>query len=136
MNEADLPPLPSGFLPDDGLEKEIGIAEMAERFGVSLRTLRFYEEKGLLNPRRSGRHRFYGPESRRLMAIIHMCRSVGMPVDQIGELLAALVQSRSEATSTDILSRALKTRIAEIKDLAETLETQREEAGRLLRSLV
>lgn len=132
MNEADLPPLPSGWTPDDAQNEEIGISEMAERFGVSLRTLRFYEEKGLLTPRRSGRHRFYGAAARRVMTVIHHCRSVGMPVDQIGELLGTLVRSGSKSGSADILAGALKARIAEIGELAETLERQREEAGRLL----
>ncbi|MGE0232753.1 MAG: MerR family transcriptional regulator [Flavobacteriaceae bacterium] len=135
MKEADLPPLPSDWISDDGQDREIGIAEMAERFGVSLRTLRFYEEKGLLTPRRSGRHRYYGAESRRLMTVIHVCRSVGMPVDQIGELLSALLASGSESRSSAILAQALQTRLTEISELTEALESQRQEADRLLRSL-
>jgi DNA-binding transcriptional MerR regulator len=52
-------------------ERELTIREMAETHGVSLRTLRYYELRGLLSPRREGRARFYSLEdSTRLKSIL------------------------------------------------------------------
>ena len=51
-------------------ERELTIREMAESHGVSLRTLRYYELRGLLSPRREGRTRLYSLESARLKSIL------------------------------------------------------------------
>lgn len=137
MNDVgiSMPPLPSGWQPADTGGTEIGISEMAQIFGVSLRTLRFYEEKGLLEPRRSGRERHYGLRCRRRMTIIQGCRAVGMAVDQIAELLHALTGSRSERESAALIGNALKARIEDIGALVAGLDRQRNEALRRLREL-
>ena len=43
----------------DSQEDFVRIGEMAKTFGVTLRTLRFYEDKGLLSPKRDGSTRLY-----------------------------------------------------------------------------
>ena len=40
-------------------EAELTISQMSRLYGVSLRTLRFYEDRGLIKPRREGNARFY-----------------------------------------------------------------------------
>ena len=40
------------------------ISELAKEFGITTRTIRFYEEKGLLNPSREGGKRIYSPADR------------------------------------------------------------------------
>jgi DNA-binding transcriptional MerR regulator len=58
-------------LRSDDNESVYTIGELAEKFAVSLRTLRFYESRGLLSPTHCGRHRRYGhKEADRLAAII------------------------------------------------------------------
>ena len=42
-------------------EDLVRIGEMAKKYGVTLRTLRFYEDKGLLNPQRDGSTRPHAP---------------------------------------------------------------------------
>ncbi len=52
------PPGPaSGQEADDDARDLFTIRDLAKEFAVSARTLRFYEEKGLLNPRRDGQER-------------------------------------------------------------------------------
>ena len=50
---------------------EATIGEMAAEFGVSLRTLRFYEDRRLLRPRREGNTRLYGATDRLRLADQH-----------------------------------------------------------------
>ncbi|WP_244563831.1 MerR family transcriptional regulator [Ensifer aridi] len=63
---------------------------MAEAFGVTHRTLHFYEEKGLLHAARMGPMRVYGEAQMRRMAVINACREIDMPIAAIQELLVAL----------------------------------------------
>ena len=47
------------------------IGDLAREFGVTLRTLRFYEDRGLIHPGRSGTTRLYGAQDReRLMEVL------------------------------------------------------------------
>ena len=43
----------------DSAQPELTISQMSRVFGVSLRTLRFYEDRGLIKPRREGNARYY-----------------------------------------------------------------------------
>lgn len=65
------------------------IGELAEKFGVTLRTIRFYEERGLLAPRRvSARTRLYDVDDVARLSLIVACRRYGLSVDVIADLLA------------------------------------------------
>jgi hypothetical protein len=48
-----------GRTTSDPAPSEMTISQMSRLFGVSLRTLRFYEDRGLIKPRREGNARFY-----------------------------------------------------------------------------
>ena len=70
------------------MEQElIGIREMCDRFGVTPRTLRFYEAKELLFPRRDGVRRLYGDRDRARMALILRGKRYGLALETIRELL-------------------------------------------------
>jgi len=65
----------------------IGIREMCDRFGVTPRTLRFYESKELLFPRREGVRRLYGRRDRARMALILRGKRYGLSLETIRGLL-------------------------------------------------
>ena len=54
----------------DAERRYYSIGEMCEAFGVTSRTLRFYEDKGLLTPQRVGLNRIYGRRDRARLAFI------------------------------------------------------------------
>lgn len=64
------------------------IGEIAREFGFTLRALRFYEEKGLIRPRRNGNRRLYSAADRRRLEIVAQCKKIGMPLDDIQAILA------------------------------------------------
>ena len=72
----------------DGLLK---IGAVAERVGLSLRTVRFYEESGLLKPeaRSTGGFRLYTEEQVERLLLIKRMKPLGFKVGQMRELLAA-----------------------------------------------
>lgn len=64
-----------------------GIAELAEEFGISPRTLRFYETKGLLQPRRAGRARIYTRRDRARLTLILRAQAIGSSLAEIRHYL-------------------------------------------------
>ena len=65
----------------------ITIGELAREFGVTLRTLRFYEDKGLINPRREGTARVYSRRDRARLRLVLMGKRVGFSLSEIREML-------------------------------------------------
>jgi len=65
-----------------------GITELAREFGISLRAIRFYEDKGLLAPRRINGGRAYGRRDRVRLALILRGRAVGMSLAEIEHILS------------------------------------------------
>lgn len=63
------------------------IAELAEEYGVTLRTIRYYEEHGLLIPERSGPRRIYHNRDRVRLGLILRGRRIGFPIDEIKKIL-------------------------------------------------
>jgi MerR family redox-sensitive transcriptional activator SoxR len=74
---------------DEGLP----IGAVAERSGVSVSALRFYEDKGLIDSTRTpGGQRRYRRDMLRRLAFIQVAQRVGLTLDQIGEALDTLPQ--------------------------------------------
>jgi len=65
------------------------ISQMAEKFGVTPRALRFYESKHLLKPAREGRGRIYSQADQQHVALILKGRKLGFTIAEIGQMIAA-----------------------------------------------
>ena len=63
------------------------ISELAAEFNVTTRTIRFYEEKGLLNPAREGNRRIYGPADRTRLRLILRGKRLGFSLDESAEIV-------------------------------------------------
>jgi DNA-binding transcriptional MerR regulator len=66
---------------------EATIGEMAAEFGASLRTLRFYEDRRLIRPRREGNTRLYGATERLRLQMILKGKQLGFTLNEISELI-------------------------------------------------
>ena len=69
-------------------EPYMTIGEMAREFNVSLRTLRFYEDRGLLHPLRNGVTRLYSARDRLHLQLILRGRHLGFTLSEISTLLS------------------------------------------------
>ncbi len=76
---------------DDALPATLHIGEVAERVGLSLRTVRYYEEQGLFEPagRTEGGFRLYTDREVDRLFLIKQMKPLGFTVHQMAELLAA-----------------------------------------------
>jgi len=68
-------------------DRNWSIRQLCREFEVTPRALRFYEDKGLLHPRRVGQTRVYGPSDRARLKLVLRGRRVGFSLDEIGQLL-------------------------------------------------
>ena len=64
-----------------------GITELCQEFGITLRALRFYEDKGLLSPRRINGARVYTRRDRARLALILRAKDIGSPLSEIKHYL-------------------------------------------------
>ncbi|MBD1545167.1 MerR family transcriptional regulator [Roseibium aggregatum] len=101
------------------------IADLANRYDTSLRTLRYYEQSGLVRPHRPNQHtRFYSEEDVSRLDLVFDCRRTGMSVREIRDLL----RQRDELADRDFskaYARALRKRMAQLLEELEELERQK-----------
>jgi DNA-binding transcriptional MerR regulator len=72
---------------DEGTSELFGITELCKEFGITLRALRFYEDKGLLAPRRVNGARVYTRRDRARLVLILRAKDIGSPLSEIKRYL-------------------------------------------------
>ena len=66
---------------------EYSISELAQEFDVTPRAIRFYEDQGLLAPRRDGQRRIYTPRDRTRLKLTLRGKRLGLTLSEIRELI-------------------------------------------------
>jgi len=108
--------------------RELGVGEVAQRAGVAVSALHFYEARGLIHSwRNAGNQRRYSRDVLRRVAIIKVAQRTGIPLAEIADALAALPESRTPTAADwkrlSTLWRAdLDDRIARLSRLRDQLE--------------
>jgi DNA-binding transcriptional MerR regulator len=124
---------------DDG--ELFGISELCQEFGITLRTIRFYEDKGLLSPRRVNGTRVYTRRDRARLALIVRSKAIGASLADIKhylDLYGAHGEGRKQQLQyvlekTDATIATLTQRIADIEaTLAELRIINRDVRQQLL----
>lgn len=118
-------------------EDYIRIGDMAKMFSVTLRTLRFYEDKGLINPKREGSARLYSRRDKARLKLILLGRKVGFSLRDVKQIMDLYDPKGSNTKQLRLtieksekqLGRLQKQRAAvdeAIQDLSETMSTVRQ----------
>jgi DNA-binding transcriptional MerR regulator len=111
--------------------RRMQIGEVAERIGLSLRTIRYYEEVGLAVPsaRSEGGFRLYGEDDVERLRVIMQMKPLGFSLQEMAELLALL----EDGTAADPARlSAFREQAAErVATLRRQLRTAEEFADRL-----
>ncbi|WP_395702197.1 MerR family DNA-binding transcriptional regulator [Aquabacterium sp.] len=71
----------------DDASELFGVTELCEAFGITPRAIRFYEDKGLLAPRRVNGARVYTRRDRARLALILRAKAIGSSLDEIKHYL-------------------------------------------------
>ena len=75
---------------------EFTISELAREFDVTPRAIRFYEDQGLLAPRRDGQRRIYTPRDRTRLKLTLRGKRLGLTLAEIRELIDMYEPGRDE----------------------------------------
>jgi len=113
---------------DPGVKTWFTIGDLASEFDVTLRALRFYEDKKLLAPYRDGRSRIYSRRDRARLSLILLGKRVGLSLMEIRELLDSY-------SKRDQGRRQLKLAYAKFLKQQELLRAQRREIDLSLEEL-
>jgi DNA-binding transcriptional MerR regulator len=125
---------PAGFAPGavsgpglspDPARGAFSIHDLVRDFAVTSRTLRFYEEKGLLSPARDGEARLYSRRDRARLVYVLKGRAVGFSLDEVRELLDLYDLGDGGVTQ-------LKAALAKFEERIDSLKHQRAEIDRMV----
>ena len=107
------------------MDKFYTITELTREFGVSTRTLRFYEDEGLINPERRGRTRLFRPADRRLIQEILRGRRIGFTIAEIRDIIKVYKDPPGEVGQLELLMNKVSEKRDELRqkrrDIDETL---------------
>ncbi len=101
-------------------DRTYSITELCKEFEVTPRTLRFYEQKGLLSPARRGWTRLFSYRDRARLKLILRGKKVGFSLEEIKELLDLYSLRDGQLTQLRVASTKMRERL-------EALEIQRVE---------
>jgi DNA-binding transcriptional MerR regulator len=104
------------------------IGDLAREFGVTLRTLRFYEDRGLLSPRRDGTARIYDARDRERLSVILKGKQLGFTLTEIRAMVA-------EERSGGGAAMNLQLSLDQIESQIQHLEQQKKEIEEALAEL-
>lgn len=112
------------------MDAELTVGQVAQVFGVTVRTLHHYDEIDLLTPSERTRagYRLYTPDDLQRLATIVTYRRLGLPLDEVAALL------RGEGSTVEHLQRqriAVMDKVAELSELADAIDRalEREMSG-------
>ncbi|HEY6794761.1 MAG TPA: MerR family DNA-binding transcriptional regulator [Kineosporiaceae bacterium] len=98
------------------------IAEVAERFRVTHRTVRFYEDQGLVHPERRGTQRLYHPRDRVRLALVLRGKRLGFELAEIRKIVDMYDQEPGEVGQLRYLLEQIAQRRAELEQRRHDIE--------------
>ena len=101
------------------------ITDLSKEFDVTTRTLRFYEEKGLLHPGRNGQNRLFSPADRTRLKLILRGRSLGFTLDESADIIDMYNPASDNAPQLEAL-------LSKISEKRERLTAQKQEIDQML----
>ena len=107
------------------VNKYYSITELTREFGVSTRTLRFYEDEGLIQPVRRGRTRLFRPSDRHLIRQIMRGKRLGFSINEIREIIQMYKEPPGEVGQLKLMIKRIEQKREDLRqkrrDLEETL---------------
>lgn len=104
------------------MSRTYSISDLASEFEVTPRTLRYYEEKGLLEPTRSGQIRRYSGADRTRLILVLRGKTLGLSLQESAELIDMYDPSSNNNAQLSRLIEKIQTRKAQL--VAQKLELE------------
>ena len=109
-------------------EREYSISDLAGEFGVTPRTIRFYEEKALLQPRREGQKRLFSNRDRVRLDLILRGKRCGLTLEESREIIDMYEPGQNNAEQLHSL-------LGKIDERRRTLQAQMADLRQMLKEL-
>lgn len=101
------------------------ISDLTKEFGISTRTIRFYEDEGLISPLRKGRTRLFRPSDRSILRFILRGKRLGFSIAEIREIKLMYKEPPGEKGQLDLVIEKVNEKRAELeqkkRDIEETM---------------
>jgi DNA-binding transcriptional MerR regulator len=98
------------------------ISELAAEFGVTTRTIRYYEDRGLLSPRREGLNRVFSNRDRVRLKLALRGKRLGFTLAEIRELFDLYDIARDEKKQLEVFLEKLERRRKHLEQQREDIE--------------
>jgi len=103
---------------------EFSISELAREFEITPRAIRFYEDQGLLAPRRDGQRRIYTPRDRTRLKLTLRGKRLGLTLSEIRELIDLYEPGRDERPQLERFLAVLESHKAALLQQRADIEAQ------------
>jgi len=100
---------------------EFSISELAREFDVTPRAIRFYEDQGLISPRRDGQRRIYTARDRTRLKLTLRGKRLGLTLSEIRELIDMYEPGRDARPQLERFLAVLESRYAHIRRAEQRL---------------
>jgi DNA-binding transcriptional MerR regulator len=104
------------------MDKIYSVTELARDLGVTPRTIRFYEDQGLLAPQRAGNTRVYSHRDRARMILILRGKRLGFTLRDIKEFLDLYVVDTTQVEQLQLLATKVRARIVMLEEQRKAVE--------------
>jgi DNA-binding transcriptional MerR regulator len=108
---------------------EFSISELAREFDITPRAIRFYEDQGLLAPRRDGQRRIYTPRDRTRLKLTLRGKRLGLTLSEIRELIDMYEPGRDERPQLERFLAVLEAHKSSLLQQQADIEAQLSEIG-------
>lgn len=89
-------------------KESYSISELAHEFGITTRAIRFYEDRGMLSPKREGQKRIYSPADRTRLKLILRGKRIGLSLEESFEIIQLYHQSPDSRKQLNKLLQAVE----------------------------
>ena len=103
---------------------EFSISDLAREFDITPRAIRFYEDQGLLAPRRDGQRRIYTPRDRTRLKLTLRGKRLGLTLSEIRELIDMYEPGRDERPQLERFLAVLEDHKASLLQQRDDIEAQ------------
>ena len=124
------------MMTEENKSRTYSVSELAKELGITARAIRFYEDKGLIRPRRVGANRSFDYRDKGRLTLITRLRRLGFSLEVIGEYLSLYKTDKDGLTQLKTGYCQAQQRIVQLEQQCEDLKKLLEETYALREEIV